>query len=83
MFSLVLLIPCFYLFMCPLSVAGAKSGRYFWTACAVNPGHVEYCSLLIAFRSICLCGINAAWRRYLISAALDVMEYVLYAMCLV
>ena len=40
-FSLVLQIPCLCPFMCPLSVAGAECGRYFWTTRAVNPGHVE------------------------------------------
>ena len=28
------------LFMCPLSVAGHDSGRYFWTASVVRPGHI-------------------------------------------
>ena len=39
-FSLVLQIPCFCLFMRPLSFAGAESGKYFWTYRDVNPGHV-------------------------------------------
>ena len=82
-FSVVLLIPCFCLFMFPLSIAGAYSGRYFWTAHAVNPGHADNCLLLIAFTSVCLYGINAACCRYLMSADLDVMEYALYDMCLV
>jgi hypothetical protein len=36
-FSFVDLIPCFCLFVCPLSGAGLDSGRYFLTAAAVNP----------------------------------------------
>ena len=69
--------------MCPLSVAGAESGRYFWTARDVNPGHVEKRLLFIAFRSVCLGGLNAAWWGYLIISALDFMAYAFYAMCLV
>ena len=82
-FYLVLLIPCFCLFICPLSVAGAKSGRYFWTARAVNPGRVENCLLLIVFRIVYLGVINYSWWRYFIIFALDVMSYALYVVCLV
>ena len=49
----------------------------------MNTGHVEFILLFIEFRSVCLGGINADWWRYLMSAALDVMSYSLYAMCLV
>ena len=52
-FSLVLQIPYFCLFMWPLSVSGSESGRYFWTARAVNLGSVENCLLLITFSSVC------------------------------
>ena len=76
--SLVLRIPCFCPFMWTSSVAGAESGRYFWTARAVKPGHVENCLLLIAFGSVCFGGLNAAWWSYLMSAAFYVMEYALY-----
>ena len=82
-FSLVLLIPYFFLFVWPLSVAGAKSGRSFCTDSAVNPGHVENYLFLIIFRSVFLGGVNADWWRYFISSALGVMTYALYAMCLV
>ena len=33
--------------MWPLYVAGEESGRYFWTARAVNLGHVENVLLLM------------------------------------
>ena len=69
--------------MCTLSVAGTESRRYFLTAHAVKPGHVEFFLLLIAFRSVCLGVINSAWWRYLMSAAFDVMAYALYDMCMV
>ena len=82
-FSLVLLIPCFFLSICPSSVAGAKSGRYFCTSRAINTGHVENFLFLIFFRSVCLGGLNAAWWRYFMSAALVVMENALFAMFLV
>ena len=39
---LVLMILCFCLLMCSLSVAGAESGKYCWTGRAVNPGQVEF-----------------------------------------
>ena len=38
--SVVDLMPFLCLFMCPLYVAGHDSGRYFWTASVVRPGHV-------------------------------------------
>ena len=69
--------------MCSLSVDGAESGRYFWTARAVNPGHVEKTLLFLSLSSVSLGVLNAAWWRYLISAPLDVVPYALYAMCLV
>ena len=81
--SLVLQISCFCLFMWPLSVAGAESGRYFWTDRAVKPGHVENCLVLISFSSVCFGGMNASWCRYFMSAAFDVTENALYAMFLV
>ena len=59
-FSLVLQITCFCIFIWTLSVASAESGRYFWTARAVKPGHVENCLLLIAFSSVCFGRLNAA-----------------------
>ena len=40
-FSLVLRIPCFFLFMWPSSVVCAEFGIYFWTARDVKLGHVE------------------------------------------
>ena len=46
----------------------------------MKPGHVENCLLLIAFSGVCFGGMNAAWWRYLMSAAFDVMENALYAM---
>ena len=49
----------------------------------VNLGHDENYLLLISFSSVCLGRLNAAWRRYLMSAVLDVMAYALYVMCLV
>ena len=59
-FSLVLQIP-FFLYIWPFSVDYAESGRYFWTARAVKPVHVEKHLLLISFRSVCFGGLNAAW----------------------
>ena len=55
----------------------------FWTACAVNTGHVENCLLLIAFGSVRLGALNADWWRYLTSAALYALAYALYEICLV
>ena len=81
-FYLVLLIPCFCLFMCPLSVDGSEFGRYFWADRAVNPCHVGK-KLLIAFRIVCLGGINSAWWSYFMNADLDLTAYAFYAMCLV
>ena len=72
-FSLVLLIPCLCLLVCPLSVVSAESGRYVWTSRTMNTGHVEKYLLFISFRSVCLGGLNAAWWSYLMSAALYVM----------
>ena len=61
--------------MWPLSVAGAESGIFFWIARTVDPGHVDHFLLLMAFSRVCFGGLNAAWWRYLISAAFEVMEY--------
>ena len=47
-FCLVDLIPFCCLFMCPLSVAGHDSGRYFYTASAVRTGHFANWLFLIA-----------------------------------
>ena len=80
---LVLQIPCFCIFMWPLSVAGAELGIYFWTAHAVKLGHAENCLLFIDFIIVCLGGINSAWYGYLMGAALYVTVYALYDMCLV
>ena len=49
----------------------------------MKSGHVANCLLFIAIRSVSLGGLNAALWRYFMSAALDVMEYSLYVMCLV
>ena len=60
-FQLFLMLFCFslwyfeflvFLHVWPLSVAGTESGRYFWTARSMNPGHVENCLLLIAFSTV-------------------------------
>ena len=67
--------------MCPLSVSGAESGRYFWTARSVNPGHVEK-QLLMDFSRVCFGGLNAAWWRYLLIMAFDFMAYALHVRCL-
>ena len=50
--SFVDLMPFICLFMCPLSVAGNESGRYFWTASVVRPGHVANGLFFIALRSV-------------------------------
>ena len=63
--------------MWPLSVAGAESGRYFWTVRDVNPGHVENCLLLMAFIRISFGRLNTARLSYLINVAFEVMEYAL------
>ena len=77
------MITCFCLFICTLSVAGDEHSRNFGTVHAMTPGHVEYCLLLVDFRSVCLGGLNSTCWRYLMSAALDVITYALYTMCLV
>ena len=64
-------------------VACAESGRYFWTARAVKPGHVENSLLLIAFSSVCFGGMHVAWWRYLMITAFNFMSNFLDAMCLV
>ena len=66
-----------------MSVDGAESGRYFWTAHTVRTGHVANFLFFISFRSVCLGGLNAASWIYLMSDDLDDMVYALYAMCLV
>ena len=58
MFSLVDLIPFCCPFICPLSVAGHESGRYFSTASAVRPGHVANWLFLIALRRVDFVGQN-------------------------
>ena len=72
-FSFVDLIPFCCLFMCPLSVDGHKSGRYFWTAYSVRPIHVANWLFSIALRSVDLGGQNRHWWRYLMSSSLDVI----------
>ena len=69
--------------MWTLSVAGADPGRKFWTARAVNLGHVENCLLLVSFNMVCFGGLNAIWWRCLISADFYVMAYTLHSKCLV
>ena len=78
-FYFVLLIPYFCRFTCPLSVGGNDSGRYFWTALTVRPGHVTNWLLCSALRRVALGGLNAAWCRYWMRLALDVMAYALCA----
>ena len=53
-FSFVLLMPFFCLFVCPLSVVGDDYGRYFWTAFTVRPGHVANWLLCSALRRVAL-----------------------------
>ena len=69
--------------MWPLYVAREESGRYFCTARAVNPGHVENCLLLMDFSRVCFGALNAAWWSYLISTDFDVTAYALHDRCLV
>ena len=57
-FSLVDLIPFCCLFICPLSVAGHDSGRYFSTAYDVRPGHVANWLFMIALRRVDFGGQN-------------------------
>ena len=80
--SFVDLMPFCYLFMCPISVAGHETGRYFWTASAVRPGHVANWLFFIALRSFYLGGQNRHWWRYLMSSSLDIIWYSLLAMWL-
>ena len=61
--------------MWTLSVAGADSGRYFWTARDVNPVHVDNCLLSMALRRVHFGGLNATWWRHLINADFEVMVY--------
>ena len=49
----------------------------------MNLGHVNFVLLFIAFRRVCLGGLNAPGWRYFMSSDLDVMAYELYVMCLV
>ena len=60
-FCFVPLMTYFCIFMWPLSVAGEESGKYVWTACDVNPSHVDNFYLLIAFIRFSFCGLNVAW----------------------
>ena len=80
--SFVDLMPFLCLFMCPLSVSGHESGRYFWTASTVRPGHVANWLFFIALRSVDLGGQNRNWCRYLMSSSLDVIWYALLAVWL-
>ena len=82
-FSVVIWIPYFCISMRPLYAAGAASGRYFWIDRAVKPGNVENYLLLIALSTVCFGGLNAAWWRYLMSAAFYVIPNAMCAMCLV
>ena len=70
-------MPFFCLFVCLLFIAGRESGRYFWTASAVRPGHVANWFFKISLRSVDLVGKNKDWRRYLMSSSLDVIWYAL------
>ena len=72
-------MPCFYCFMWPLSVAGEDSGRYFFTAFTVSPGHVTNWLLCTDFRRFALGGLNAVWCRYWTRLDFDVIAYVLCA----
>ena len=74
------LIPFCCLFVCPLSVAGHTSGRYFLTASAVNPGHVVSCLFSIALINVAFGGQNRHWWRYCINSCLDVIWYALFTM---
>ena len=80
-FSCVDLIPCLVLLMCPLSVTGLESGRYFWTAFAVNPGHVVSWLFFIACRRVLLGGQYRHWCKYLISASLLIILCTLLHEC--
>ena len=68
--------------MCPLSVTGHESRRYFCTASAVRPGHVAKWLFFIALRSVNLGGGNRHWFRYLMRSSLDVICYALLAVWL-
>ena len=57
-YFLVDLIPFCCLFICPLSVAGNDSGRYFSTDSAVRTGHVANWLFLIALRRVDFVGQN-------------------------
>jgi hypothetical protein len=69
--------------MCPLSVAGALSGRYCWTALAVSPGHVVNWLFVIALRSVRFGGLKRHWCRYFINDSFDFIVYALAATLLV
>ena len=77
--AFVLRMPCFCRFMFPLSVAGEKSGSYFWTAFVVKPGHVANWLLCNALGRVALGGLKPAWWRYLMRLALEVIAYALCA----
>ena len=70
-FYLVDLIPFCCLFICPLSVAGHDSGRYFSTASAVRPGHVANWLFLIDLRRVEFGGQNKHWWRNLMTSSFD------------
>ena len=69
---LVDLTPCRCRFMCPLSVAGDASGKYFWTDDIVSPGHVANWLLSIALSSVRFGGLNRHWCKNFTKASLDV-----------
>lgn len=49
--------------MWPLSVAGAESARYFFTACDVSPGHVGNWLFSIARNNVVFGGLNKHWCK--------------------
>lgn len=65
--------------MCPLSVAGDDSGKYFLMALVVRPGHVGSWLFSTAFSRVAFGGLKRHWCRNLTSAALDVKACTLYA----
>ena len=71
--------PFLWRFMWPFSVYGDVSGKYFRTALAVRPGHVDSCLFLITLSKVAFVGLKRAWCRYLMSDALDLVTYALLA----
>ena len=57
-FSFVDLNPCRCLFICPLSVAGDDSGRYFLIEVGVSPGQVGSWLFVTALSNVRLGGLN-------------------------